>query len=133
MFARSWAAAVQSLGGHRALAGPVWNRIKAKVADPLFLVWSRDARTRAVYEERLTKSVRATIAAASEPPRAAVVKRAKGLTGGARSLEMATPSASAARAEAVGTFQRLQVPMAVIERMAATKASKPGIEPKKRS
>src|SRR5581483_5365735 len=124
MFSRSWAAAVHSAAGHRTLAGPVWNRIKAKVSDPLYLVWSSDERTRAVYEQSLTESVRSTFAAAAAPRRGRLRARASAPAAGAPSfeLEMALPAADAALAEAVATFERLQVPIAEIERMAATKA-----------
>ena len=58
MLAGSWRAAAHSPDGHRALAGPVWNRIKAKVADPLFLAWSSNRKTRAVYEKQLQTALK---------------------------------------------------------------------------
>jgi hypothetical protein len=122
---------VHSPAGHRTLAGPVWNRIKAKVSDPLYLVWSSDERTRAVYDESLTEAVRSTIAAAAAPRRGRLRARFSAPAAGVPSfeLEAALPAADAALAEAVATFERLQVPIAEIKRMAATKADQDEPEP----
>lgn len=63
MFAKSWAVALEAMRDGKGAADAVWNRVKARVADPLYLVWAKDQGTRAVYEERLTEVVRSTLKA----------------------------------------------------------------------
>lgn len=65
MYTLSWKAAAHGAMGHRGVAGPIWNRIKAKIADPVFLTWAEDKRTRKAYERQLHKTIRTTLKSAT--------------------------------------------------------------------